>query len=295
MRNFIWLCIVFSLCSCEKMMERNDVRNACQKFIKGRVAFDEGNSAMLQEVTSDSLFLVIELNKEYSKVLRAGGATSIREDIKRIKITNVTVEEDCAICNTSFEEYYFINVCKEDDVWKVKGENNRYPTAAQIHRTKKKIKEQKEYLVKKPAIDSVLKVINSFHKASKAYFLTGDSSTLAETCDAATFNTVKLLYYYTKKINRLEELKEEINFQKALAMDPLFEGENVKAKFYKEQTYVNLIKHNNNYLITGLNNINSHEITMKVIHNQYVDLLRALYLLRPKKYWKSMKFMSDTR
>ena len=157
------------------------------------------------------------------------------------------------------------------------------------------IQKQKEYLVKKSVIDSVLKVVNSFHKAVKTYFLTDDINILSETCNSATFKAVKSLYYYTKKINRLEELKEEIKFPKALAMDPLFEGESVKSKFYKEEIFVNLKKIDNHYTIVGLNNINSDKITTNTIHQNYLDLLRALYLLRTKTYWKNMNFMADSR
>ncbi len=263
--------------------------------MEGRIAFDKGDETMLKEVTSDSLFLVIQLNEEYSKVLRAGGAKSIREDIKKIKVTDINYEGNCAICNTNLKEYYLINLCKEDSVWKVQGENYKYPTVGQIRRTKDKIQKQQEYLIKKPAIDSVLKTINSFHKAVKTYFLTDDINTLSETCDAATFSAVKSLYYYTKKINKLEELKEEIKFPKALATEPLFEEKKVKAKFYKEETYINLIKTNNTYTITGLNNIDADQITISVIHKEYLNLLRALYLLRTKTYWKNMKFMADVR
>ena len=296
MRNFIWLCIFFLLCSCEKMREESTVKNVCENFLKGRIAYNQGDETMLKEATSDTLFLVIELNKEHAKVLRAGGAQGINEDIKRIKITNVNLEDDCAVCNTNRNEYYFINLCKDDNgKWKVQGENNKYPSAAQIHLTKNEIQKQKEYLVKKSVIDSVLKVVNSFHKAVKTYFLTDDINILSETCNSATFKAVKSLYYYTKKINRLEELKEEIKFPKALAMDPLFEGESVKSKFYKEEIFVNLKKIDNHYTIVGLNNINSDKITTNTIHQNYLDLLRALYLLRTKTYWKNMKFMAVSR
>jgi len=295
MRNFIWLCVLFVCVGCAEKSESSAAKTACEQFMKGRIAFDKGDETLLKEFTSDSLFLVIQLNKQHSKVLRAGGATGIREDIKRIKITSVDVKEDCAICKTSYGDYYFINVCKDDGVWKVQGENNKYPTAAQILRTKNKIQKQKEFIVKKPAIDSVLKVVNAFHTAVKTYFLTENINSLPETCDAATLKAVKAIYAYTQKIDKLPALKKEIEFPKALVMDPLFDGKKVKCKFYDEETYINLEKINNNYTMTGLLNIDSDKITNKTIKDNYLDLLRALKLLRTKRYWNKMEFMSDAR
>ncbi|MBC8754130.1 hypothetical protein H2O64_05570 [Kordia sp. YSTF-M3] len=277
------------------MREESEIKNVCNKFIEGRVAFDKGDASMLKQITTDSLFLIIELNEEYAKLLGAGGATRIREDIRNIRIRNANIEGDCAICTTSLGDYYMINLCKDNEQWKVKGENYSYPTVGQINRTKDKIEKQKKFLLEKPAVDSVLKVVNSFHKAVKTYFLTEDLTILSKTCDAATFKIVKDIYRYTKKENKLKDLKEEIKFPKALAVDCLFEKEKVACKFYDEETYLNLRKINNNYTVTGLNKIDSDKITQNTIKEQYLDLLRTLYLLRTKKYWNKMKFMANSR
>ncbi len=271
--------------------EKSEIRKTCQAFIDGRIALRAGDSIPIKRVTEDSLYTLLMLHKQYENLAYA---PVIRPSL-RMYVKSIEIEDNCAVCEMSAQEYYNINLCKdENNTWVVKGENWKYGTSAKITKARKKLADFKIHLKERPAQDSVLASLNTFLKGVKSYFKTQDSSILEQYSDQATIDFVKRLYTYSVKNIDQDELAIQmakpdytlfsINFNKD-------EKNKVIGEFYKEpETRVHLIKTDSMYIVTGFNDVESAAITNQLIKEKYPEFLRSLKLIKAKKYWKEGVF-----
>lgn len=267
--------------------EKSEIRKTCQAFIDGRIALREGDSIRLKQVTEDSLYTLIMLHKQYENLAYA---PVIRPSL-RMYVKSIKIEDNCAVCEMSAQEYYNINLCKdENDRWVVKGENWKYGTSAKIAKARKKLADFKIHLKERPAQDSVLASLNTFFKGAKSYFKTQDIGMVQQSSNEATVDFVKRLYTYSIEKTGQELLEKEMAKPDYTVFDVIF-NENQKDKvvceFYKEpETTVHLIKTDSMYIVTGLNDVKSKDITNQLLKEKYPEFLRSLRLIKAKKYRK---------
>ena len=133
---FILFCLSVSyVCS---QNDSTKIAEVCNKFIQGRIDLRQGDSLLLKSVTEDSLFKLIMLNHKYIKLLKA---PVVRADL-RMRVNSVEVNDSCATCSMSSYEYYKIKLCKYNNKWKVKGENDIYATTERIQRAERLVEKQ---------------------------------------------------------------------------------------------------------------------------------------------------------
>lgn len=267
-------------CSSQAQNDTLKVRETCNKFIKGRLDLRQGDSLLLKSVTEDSLFKLIMLNHKYAKMLRA----PIISANLNIRATSVDFYDSCASCLMSGYEYYKIKLCKYNDEWKVKGENDIYATPERIQRAQQKIVDYKAELKKRPAVDSVLKVVNQFFKDVHNYFENEELEPLKTTCNAETVSFIQKLYGYAKERTGLELLHKEMNAPNFLVGDGIFESDRTLFKYYNEETYIVLRKNEGRYMIHGFNKIDSQDINEATMQSLYLEFLRAMKLTRQTRY-----------
>ncbi|WP_460218496.1 hypothetical protein [Psychroserpens sp. MEBiC05023] len=260
--------------------EESKIKTTCNQFIQGRIALRKGDSLKLKLVTEDSLFRLIMLHQKYANMLKA---PVIEADLS-MRVKSVTIDKDCASCLMTSYSHYEIKLCKEGDHWKVKGENDIYATSERINKARQKIIDYKEELKRRPAVDSILKVVNKFLPSVKAYFKTQNLDKLKPICNEATLHFIQRLYSYSKERTGLELLHDEMDKPNFMVGDGVFETDRTLFKFYNEDIFIVLKKHNNNYIITGFNKMNSDTIDTTIMEAQYLDLLRSMKLIRQPRY-----------
>ena len=274
---FFLLLLFFISC---KESEESKIKNVCNDFIKGRIALEKGDSIPLKAVTEDSLYKIIVLNERYAKML---DAAMIKANLN-IEPVLVEIKGNTAICQMSGDEYYKIHLYKTKNIWKVNGENNIFPDSKMIMSSQKKLDNYKVFLKKKPAIDSILSVVNLFFAESRTYFKNNDSEAFKETCTDDTVIYLKNLFSYAKKRTGEKLLTEEMEQQNIMVGDVEFEGDKATFKFSHENIFILFKKIENSYKITGFNGLNSKNISEQIIKKNYLDLLRATKLIRPEQY-----------
>ncbi|MEL6589232.1 MAG: hypothetical protein AAFP02_08970 [Bacteroidota bacterium] len=260
--------------------EEASVSDTCNQFIRGRIALDKGDSTILKQITADSLFRLLMLNQEYIELL---DAPVIGPDLN-IRARSVEIKDQCATCTMSSSAYYQINLCKEGEVWKIKGENGDYETREKILAVRKKIADQKIYLKQKPSVDSVLQVVNRFFSAAKAYFEKQETEGLASVCDEASVAMIQRLYVYAQKRTGLDKILAEMKEPNFLTVDVQFDGDALKAIFYNEETTILLTRIDGRFVVSGFDQYPSGEITAQILRGKYLTFLRALKLLRAERY-----------
>lgn len=263
--------------------EEDQVKETCNRFLKGRIKLKKGDSSFLKSVVDDSLYYLIMLHQQYEEVLRKDNVPILSADLN-IYPVSVEIKGNCATCFMSGMEYYQINLCKETGIWKVKGENGLYPTPDRIAEVKKKLINYKAFLENKPLSDSVLKVVNVFWDSINNYFKTQNVASLKETCSKATIDFIQQLEVYAKKRIGFAELLNEMEKPDYTTGDVKREIDNVIYTFCKEEITIILQKENHTYKIVGFNGLESKQITEVIIHNQYLGFLRAMRLITPKFY-----------
>ena len=281
--SYIIPLLLLLLISCCKESEETKVKNTCSTFIKGRKALRKGDETELKSVTEDSLFKLIKLNQQYFEVLKTT-AQGIETDLDMIHPISVKIMGDSATCQMSSMENYEINLRKYKGIWKVKGENGITASPEKIANVTKKIVDYKVLLKTLPAQHKVITYVNSFFDATKRYFKTQQTDSLKVKCTNETLDFIKRLYTYSKQRTGMKVLTEEIDQPNYLTGDVYFKGDKSVYLFYHENTTIDLTKHNNTYLVSGLNGQEPKHITMPLIEDQYLLLLRALKLVRQEQY-----------
>lgn len=274
---FIAFCLTISC----KLTEEEKIKETCNTFIEGRVALRNGDSSILKAVSDDSLFMLLMLNTQYSN-MNDKDVPTYRADLN-IKPTKVEITGNCATCLMSGEEFYKINLCKEEDKWKVIGENDVYPTSNLIAEALLKIENLKKYIKQKPAVDSVLNFVNPFYEQVKLYFKTGELGLLEKNYNNSTSKFLENLYWYVKKRGDLDMIDKEMNEYDYTPGEVIFETNEILYKLYIEKGEMTLYKNNNNYLITKINGIDIKLLTEKMIDKEYWKILRTLRIISKKK------------
>lgn len=262
--------------------EESKIKETCNKFVKGRIALNEGDSLLLKSVVSDSLYYLIMLHQQYEEMLRKEDVPIISADLN-IYPKSVEIKGNRAICLMSGEEYYQINLFKESGIWKVKGENGVYPIPDRIAEAKQKLIDYKAFLKNKPLSDSVLTVVNEFFDDVRNYFKAQNLDLLNKTCSEATTKFVQRLEIYAKRRSGLELMKE-IEKPNLTTGDVKPENDVVIFTFYKEEITIILKKEYNTFKIIGFNGLESSQISDEIMNVQYLDFLRAMKLIRSKQY-----------
>ena len=251
--------------------------------MKGRIAFKRNrDSTLLKSVTSDSLFLLIRLNRKYIKSVNAPvSSPSLNFGPKSVEING-----DKATCMMGSYEYYFLNLRKEEDRWIIYGENDEFPSDARVKSIRDKMVKQKEYLKRKPRVDSILRAANAFYTGVDAYFKTQEDEKLLLACDKATANFVKTFYVFAKKRTGLKLLLAEMKKFRSGVGDAYFdEGKDIVSfKFYKEEENILLRKNADGYTVVGVYNILSSDIKKSDLKYLYRNLLRSLKLTPSLRY-----------
>ncbi|MGS2726627.1 hypothetical protein ACU8DI_08460 [Psychroserpens sp. BH13MA-6] len=273
------LCIM--ICTGCAKSASEQVEDTCLRFLKGRIDLRSNDSLQLKAVTSDSLYELFMLHHSYEQLL---DAPIVRADLN-LSVKSVKIQEDCATCEMNGPDYYTIQVCKDDEGWKVQGENNMYPNAERIAIAKAKIATYKEQLKLKPLRDSLLLLVNKFHPRVKEYFTNKDLEPLRPICDEATLNFIQKFYAYTKERTGLDVIHEEMKKPDFLVGDYYNDNGYTEFKYYNEDITLVLSKDSDhNFVISGFNGLKSDVIDDAIMKGQYLDLLRALKLIRKPQY-----------
>lgn len=261
--------------------DEDQVKTACKEFIQGRKDLKKGDSGTLKRVTEDSLYTLIMLHEQYAQML---DAPVIEADLN-IYPKSAQVNDSCGTCMMSGFEYYQIELCKIEDSWRVIGENGKYATSEKIATARKKIADYIIFKQEAPAKDSVLLALSSFFEGVKVYFRTQETQALAETSDEATVGLVERLYEYAIKRNGRDMILEEMEKPNYMTFYVNFDEEGgVACQFYNEETKVNMVKRDNSYIVSGLNDLESELITGSVVNEAYISCLRALKIVRAEQY-----------
>lgn len=148
----------------------------------------------------------------------------------------------------------------------------------------KKIADQIEFKKNKPAIYSVINVVNLFFEGVRKYVKEVNISKLETITTAYTRNMIKKFYSYAKQRSNEDILSKEIEKFNLVIGVVTFENDRAEFKFSNEPRTINLIKQNNYYKISGLEGLKSSEITQRIMVDNYLNLLRALKLVRKPEY-----------
>ena len=280
MKYAISLLFLVCLWGC-KQSEESKIKEICSRFIEGRRALLKGDSLKLKLVTEDSLYRLIILNQQYFDIL---DATKIRADL-RISPVSVEIDGDCATCLMSGEEHYKINLCRNNGRWEVKGENGIYPTSERLAAAKKQLADYKDFLKTRPQKYQVIKIVNNFFDGVRVFFKSGKSTLLQETCDNSSADFIERLCAYAKNRTGVALMSQEMEKYNTVMGDISLKGDSAVFRFFREEeTFVNLKKTDDSYVIIGFNGIDSENLTNKVMKDNYLALLRAVKLIRVKQY-----------
>lgn len=256
-----------------------EVGTTCEKFLQARMLLREDQTNLLEEVASKDMFELMMLHREYEKIV---GAPISRPDL-RLRTKSVTMDDaGCGICKMSGELHYQIHVCKEDEKWVVVAENDHFPSEEDKSKARKKIEDQMEFLAKKPMVDSVLMKVYEFHVGVNKYFTEQNESLMKPHADEATFQLVQDLYDLALTRTGETQLKESLAKQKFITMDVEMVDGLVHSVFYRDDVEVNLRQVNGEYVVVGLNGVESTNLSHEAMEEDYPRLLKALKLVRAK-------------
>ncbi|HNP33719.1 MAG TPA: hypothetical protein PKN96_10545 [Flavobacterium sp.] len=278
---FLPLLSLLLLLGC-KESEETKIKKTCETFMQGRRTLGKGDDTALKSITEDKLFMIMKLNQEYVDMMR--GHVPISEPDLNIHPVSVTINGNTANCLMSGLEHYEINLYKYKGKWKVKGENGITGTDETIAHVKKQMADYKESQKDLPAKHAVIRFVNSFFDAAKRYFKTQQTDSLKLKCTDDTLDFIKRLYTYAKQRTGMKILTEEIDQPNYLTGDVVIAGDKVMYLFYNEPRTITLKKHNNSYLVSGFNAVDSKYLTQQGIKDDYPKLLRTLKLVRQEQY-----------
>ncbi|TCC97191.1 hypothetical protein [Pedobacter hiemivivus] len=264
-----------------KQTEESKIKEIANQYMQGRIKLKSGDTLQLKSVTEPLLFRFIKLTQEYLKIV---DAPIISEDISRISAGEVKIDGEKATCRMIGHDYYLIHLIKTGDSWKVNGENNEYMTVEKIAALRKKIADQIKFKQNKPAIYSVIKVVNLFFEGVREYVKDGNISELEIITTPDTRNMIQKFYNYAKQRSGEDILSKEIEKFNLVLGDVTFESDQAEFKFSNESRTINLTKQNNHYKISGLEGLKSSEISQRMMADNYLNLLRALKLVRGPEY-----------
>lgn len=272
---------IFLLTNSCKQNEESKVKEIANRYMQGRIKLKSGDTLQLKSVTEPMLFRFMKLTQEYIKII---DAPVISEDLSKITAGEVKVEGQKAACRMIGHDYYMIHLIKTGNSWKVNGENNEYMTVEKIAALRKKIADQIEFKKNKPAIYSVIKVVNLFFEGVRKYVKDGNISELETITTPDTRNMIQKFYSYAKQRSNEDILSKEIEKFNLVLGDVTFENDKAEFKFSNESRTINLIKQNNYYKVSGLEGLKSSEINQRIMEDNYLNLLRALKLVRQPEY-----------
>lgn len=270
------LVIGFFLTSCG---ENAAVKTACNTFMKGRLALDQGDTTIIKSVTEDSLYRLLWLHESYATLLKKSGTPVMGPDLRGIYVKGVELKEDCATCNMQAESFYQLNLCKEEGKWIVKGENHNYATEEKLQKARKKLYDYTIFLEKKPTTDSVLAVLSDFFDGVETYFKYQDDGDLYGICDEMTINAIKRIRQYAVKKTGKQRILTALEKRKYVTFDVTSDPKTATCKFYGEELSVDFIRSDDNnypFIVTGLNGMKSAEITDNIIKGNYRSLLQSI-------------------
>jgi hypothetical protein len=276
---FFLLFIFFTSC---KQSEESKIQETCTTYIEGRIAFENGDTLKIKPVVGDTIYRQMLLNRQYSRLLESNLA--IGPDLITITPKTVEIKGNKATCIMNSPIPFQLNLLRSNDQWKIVGENEIFPNAYSIAALEKKISDYKAYLKGKPARDPIFKITNLFFNDVNNYCKNNDLNTLKNNCDDATVDFVKRLYEYSKKRSGTDVINEEINNPHAASGAISFKGDLAYYMFYQESSSVLLKKIGDTYKVIGFNGIKSASISKQMMEDQYVELLRAVRLVKSEQY-----------
>ncbi|GGF04153.1 hypothetical protein [Flavobacterium limi] len=276
---FFLLFIFFTSC---KQSEESKIQKTCTTYIEGRIAFENGDTLKIKPVVGDTLYRQMLLNRQYSRLLESDLA--IGPELLTITPKTVEIKGNKATCIMNSPMPFQLNLVRSNDQWKIVGENEIFPNAYSIAAIEKKISDYKVFLKGKPARDPVFQITNRFFYDVNNYCKNNNLNALKNNCDDATADFVKHLYEYAKKRSGADVINEEINNPHAASGDISFKGDLAYYMFYQENASVLLKKTGDTYKVIGFNGIKSASISNQMMEDQYVELLRAVRLVKSEQY-----------
>ncbi|MEN2412925.1 hypothetical protein [Flavobacterium mesophilum] len=278
--SLLFLLFIF-LTSC-KQSEESKIKETCTTYMEGRLAFENGDTLKIKPVIGDTLYRLMLLNRQYSRLLESD--LTFGQELLTITPKTVEIKGNKATCIMNSPIPFQLNLVRNNDQWTIVGENEIFPNAYSIAAVEKKIKDYKVYLKGKPARDPVFQITNIFFSDVNNYCKNNDLNALKNNCDDATADFVKRLYEYAKKRSGADVINEEINNPHAASGDISFKGDLAYYMFYQESSSVLLKKIGNTYKVIGFNGIKSASISKQMMEDQYVELLRAVRLIKSEQY-----------
>jgi len=278
--SLLFLLFIF-LTSC-KQSEESKIKETCTTYMEGRLAFENGDTLKIKPVIGDTLYRLMLLNRQYSRLLESD--LTFGQELLTITPKTVEIKGNKATCIMNSPIPFQLNLVRNNDQWTIVGENEIFPNAYSIAAVEKKIKDYKVYLKGKPARDPVFQITNIFFSDVNNYCKNNDLNALKNNCDDATADFVKRLYEYAKKRSGADVINEEINNPHAASGDISFKGDLAYYMFYQESSSVLLKKIGDTYKVIGFNGIKSASISKQMMEDQYVELLRAVRLIKSEQY-----------
>ena len=265
-----------------KQSEESKIKETCTTYMEGRLAFENGDTLKIKPVIGDTLYRLMLLNRQYSRLLESD--LTFGQELLTITPKTVEIKGNKATCIMNSPIPFQLNLVRNNDQWTIVGENEIFPNAYSIAAVEKKIKDYKVYLKGKPARDPVFQITNIFFSDVNNYCKNNDLNALKNNCDDATADFVKRLYEYAKKRSGADVINEEINNPHAASGDISFKGDLAYYMFYQESSSVLLKKIGDTYKVIGFNGIKSASISKQMMEDQYVELLRAVRLIKSEQY-----------
>jgi hypothetical protein len=130
---FLLFLLLTSFISCQS--EESKIKDVCKTYVEGRTALENGDSLKLRPVTGDTLYKLMMLDRQYTKLI--GSELSI--PYYELQPVEVEIKGNKATCLMSEYEHYKLNLYKTKGEWKVNGENDKFPNFQSIIGLQKKI------------------------------------------------------------------------------------------------------------------------------------------------------------
>lgn len=260
---------------------KTKIQEICQTYIDARLGLNEGDSVLLKDVTSDSMYQMVMLNHYHGELIKEHSPDVVmvgsQKELGYLIPGEVEINQDKAKCrmnNTIL--YYSINLKNVDDKWIIIGENDKLPQAETFNSVKKKMTVLRSQILEKPFRDSVLNELTNFFSSVESYFNGSSKSFTNEYCDRATARLIRNLHSYVDKRNHNSLLEQEMEKPKYVTFEVKGADGVAKCKYYNDSLYINFTKIDGMYRVTGFNGVDSKVIS---IRTGYATLLRTLRLI----------------
>lgn len=283
-RKYIYLHVIvllFCLPACEPS-EESKVRKAAVDFIQGRIALGEEDSSLLRSVSADTLYRMIMINHRYIKLVN-GNAQPLAE-LFTMRPGRVEINGNDATCFVKALDRYDLHLRKYGDTWKVRGENDTYPSQEMIDRTQIKFDEQQRIREQKPLFDSISAVVNDFYMSTKYHFRTPKPELLAPSCSPEVISLVERVKELALAKAGKTALFAEMDKQDFTLGDIERVGETVEFSLYQTNTTLTLKRLNGKYQIIGINGSDKRTVSDAELKANLLMYLRAMKIIRSEQY-----------